>query len=359
MSSQPSMTNYASTDEGKEVMCHENAERGCMKCRCRCRCIQVDTEEIELMKKIRIYGLSLALALLLVLTMAPSAAAADMIEGSNYVTGYLYPNRAVLQANAYRTSTGEVNASLKIISYSFPANFVTMTVGIYHPDGTVATSQSWNNYMAPGVAVSVSMPSPPSGGYVRFGASTAFHLGPAPGDLVDPAEYLNMFHWPLGHDEYSWYYSAYYGGGGCPFLQVWDGSDYADEGLLDIHNAEGVDITYKHALTNVPEPVNGKYALRITEHPQTISHIDQVQLHAILEDGTIQELPLKKARHSEDGNVRTLLFKSDDSRVEVKGADHNGGTSQSIDLEFAALQPTAKAVAFIFTIEGHNPLVKY
>ena len=148
------------------------------------------------------------------------------------------------------------------------------------------------------------------------------------------------------------------GGGGCPFLQVWDGSDYVDEGLLDIHNAEGVDVIYEHTLTTVLEPVNGAYAFRLTEHPKTISDIDQVQLRAILEDGTVEQLPLKKAWHSEDSNVRNLLRDSDDRRVEEKGADYNGGTSQSIDLEFGALGPNAKAVAFVFTIEGYNKYCK-
>jgi hypothetical protein len=149
------------------------------------------------------------------------------------------------------------------------------------------------------------------------------------------------------------------GGGGCPFLQVWNGSDHIDEGLLDIHNAEGVDVTYDHTLTTVPEPVNGAYAFRLTEHPKTISDIDQVQLQAILEDGTVEQLPLKKAWHSEDGNVRKILLNSDDWRVEEKGADHNGGISQSIDLEFATLGPNAKAVAFVFTIEGYNMICKW
>jgi hypothetical protein len=148
------------------------------------------------------------------------------------------------------------------------------------------------------------------------------------------------------------------GGGGCPFLQVWDGSDYVDEGLLDIHNAEGTDVIYEHTLAAVPEPAHGRYAFRLTEHPMTISDIDQVQLRAILEDGTMQELPLKKAWHSEDGNVRNLLLYSDDLRAEEKGADHNGGISQGIDLEFAALGPQAEAVGFIFTIEGYNPFYK-
>ena len=56
--------------------------------------------------------------------------------------------------------------------------------------------------------------------------------------------------------------------------------------------------------------------------------------------------------------MHNLLLKSDNRRVEVKGTYHNGETSQSIDLEFAALGPNAKAVAFIFTIEGNNMILK-
>jgi hypothetical protein len=148
------------------------------------------------------------------------------------------------------------------------------------------------------------------------------------------------------------------GGGGCPFLYVWDGNDYVDEGPLDIHNAEGVDVTYEHVLMTVPEPVNGAYKFRLVEHPKTISHIDRVQLRVVLEDGTVEEFPLISAQHSEDGNAINLLLKSDDNRVEEKGADLNGGVSQSIGLKFAALGPHGEAVAFIFTIEGYNMICK-
>jgi hypothetical protein len=148
------------------------------------------------------------------------------------------------------------------------------------------------------------------------------------------------------------------GGGGCPFLQVWDGSDYVNEGLLDIHNAEEVDVTYEHTLMTVPGLVDGAYGIRLIEYPTTISDIDQVQLRAVLQDGTIEELPLQTAWHSEDGNVRILLRRSDDRRAEEIGADYNGGTSQSIDLEFGALDPGTNVVTFIFAIEGYNPFYK-
>jgi hypothetical protein len=37
------------------------------------------------------------------------------------------------------------------------------------------------------------------------------------------------------------------------------------------------------------------------------------------------------------------------------GANHNNGTSQSIDLEFSAAQPSLKVIGFTFQIEGNVP----
>ena len=51
----------------------------------------------------------------------------------------------------------------------------------------------------------------------------------------------------------------------------------------------------------VLEPVDGAYAFRLTENPRTTSDIDRVQLHAVLEDGTIEELP-----HKEPGPLRMV-----------------------------------------------------
>lgn len=52
-----------------------------------------------------------------------------------------------------------------------------------------------------------------------------------------------------------------------------------------------------------------------------------------------------------------MLLHSDDWRVDLLGAEHNDGMSQSIDLEFAALNPNADVIGFILEIEGHNPFV--
>lgn len=146
--------------------------------------------------------------------------------------------------------------------------------------------------------------------------------------------------------------------GGCPFLYVYTGKEYVCEGLLDIHDPDGFDVITEHTLITTPKRVRFTYELRLTEHPQTLSHIDQVKLYAILEDKTIIRLPLISAIHSEYGNVlRPLLF-SDDWKTETIGADHNNGTSQSITLRFLAPPPNIKIIGFFFVIEGNNRIVK-
>ena len=148
------------------------------------------------------------------------------------------------------------------------------------------------------------------------------------------------------------------GSGGCPILYVYDGSEYVEEGLLDIHNPEGVDVVYEHTLVTTPQCVDGAYLLRLTEHPKTHSYIDQVKLYAMLEDGTLKELPLIWAWHSEDGNVLPQLLHSVEWKADTLGADLNDGTSQSIDLKFAALSPNLEIAGFMFQIEGNNMLIK-
>jgi len=162
-----------------------------------------------------------------------------------------------------------------------------------------------------------------------------------------------------GEAQYSFYVSVYWpGGGGCPILYVYNGTGYVCEGLLDIHNPEGIDVIYNHTLVSKPQRVNGAYLFKLVEHPQTHSYIDQVRLYAILEDKTLIELPLIYAWHSEDGNVLPQLLFSDDWKTDTLGANLNNGTSQSIDLKFAALSPNMKIIGFIFQIEGNNRIVK-
>ena len=148
------------------------------------------------------------------------------------------------------------------------------------------------------------------------------------------------------------------GGGGCPILSVFNGEEYIEEGLLDIHVEEGGDdIIREYQLIINPEPVKGKYLLRLTEHHKTHSYIDQVQFMAKLENGKEIFLPLVSAIHSDDGNVKRELSFSDDFKTDIIGADLNEGSSEYIDLAFVAL-PGLKIVEFTFIIEGHNYIVK-
>lgn len=163
-----------------------------------------------------------------------------------------------------------------------------------------------------------------------------------------------------GEGRYSFYVSVVWPGDGegCPMLYVWNGSEYAYEGLLNIHNPEGVDVVYEHVLVTTPRRVGGAYLLWLVEHPKTKSRIDMVRLYAILENGEVRMLPLIWAWHSEYGNVRPQLLRSDERKAELLGASWNRGASQSINLKFAALNPNMKIIGFIFKIEGNNEVGK-
>ena len=147
-------------------------------------------------------------------------------------------------------------------------------------------------------------------------------------------------------------------GGACPILYVYNGTEYVCEGLLGIHNSEGIDVMAEHTVFSVPRKVNGVYLFRLIEHSQTDSFIDQVKLYAMLADNTTIRLPLIWAWHSEKGFVLPQLLFSDDWRIETLGAYWNNGTSQSIDLKFLAPPPSIQPVSFIFQIEGYNPVWK-
>lgn len=147
------------------------------------------------------------------------------------------------------------------------------------------------------------------------------------------------------------------GGGGCPILYTFNGTRYIEEGLLDIHDINGNDRTYFHPLQTAPYPLNNKIHLKLTEHPKTISTIDQVRLYGRLENGQWVSLRLKSAIHSTIGEVRSVLKHSDDLKVTTLGEDHNNGISEFIDLEFN-LKGAKSFLEFVFIIEGNNEIVK-
>lgn len=155
--------------------------------------------------------------------------------------------------------------------------------------------------------------------------------------------------------------TLYYGydsepsGGGCPILTVFDGTEYVDEGLLDIHSDDDVERGF--IIHSNPVPVGHTYRMRLTEHPQTISHIDKVQLFGRLNNGRVIELPLLSATHSTIGDVRNILRHSDDVRIDVLGANYNNGSSEYIDVRFLKLGDL-DFVEYIFLIEGYNVVVK-
>ena len=144
---------------------------------------------------------------------------------------------------------------------------------------------------------------------------------------------------------------------GCPILSVFDGVQYQEEGLLDIHDPEGNDIVFQHDLINSPVAIDNRFHLRLTEHPNTISHIDRVELWGELSNNRMIKLPLLSAIHCELGQVVRDLRCSDERKVEIKGGEHNDGISQTLDLMFLA--PSGLNFnKFIFIIEGNNAFVK-
>ena len=137
------------------------------------------------------------------------------------------------------------------------------------------------------------------------------------------------------------------------FVLVFNGTEYIEEGLLDIHDIDGDDKVYIHSVQTSIQPFKNKIYLRLTEHPQTISNIDNVRLYGRLENGQWVSLHLKSAIHSNRGEVRKLLWFSDDLKVEELGANHNNGVSETIDLEFT-MESESNFLEFSFTIEGNK-----
>jgi hypothetical protein len=141
-------------------------------------------------------------------------------------------------------------------------------------------------------------------------------------------------------------------GGGCPVLLVWNGSAHIDYGIINIHNAEGQDITREVSVS--PEDIStegyvAKMRLREGWEGLAYSHssIDQVKLYIVDEWGNRHLCPLFKAIYSEQGNVLLKLLFNDDWKVDIY-------LKETIDLQFLVPYPPEAVHGFIFVIEGHN-----
>lgn len=114
---------------------------------------------------------------------------------------------------------------------------------------------------------------------------------------------------------------------------------------MDIHGDS--DVTVRHEIQNVLALEDGVYKLQLRELDNYTSHIDQVRLYAVDDEGEWHSCPLTYAYHSELGKVKHTLRFDDDSRVDLK-------PMEVIDLEFAQPISYDKTAYFIFEINGFN-----
>jgi hypothetical protein len=132
------------------------------------------------------------------------------------------------------------------------------------------------------------------------------------------------------------------GGGGCPFLRVWDGEKFVNLGKLNIHSFRGDKIV--ETSFNMEPIEKGKYQIILEEAPyfpllDTGSNIDYVRL----KDKYGNECKLISAIHSKNGNIIQLLIKSDDLKARLN-------QKEKIVLTFEGCSGND----FQFTIEGNN-----
>jgi hypothetical protein len=132
------------------------------------------------------------------------------------------------------------------------------------------------------------------------------------------------------------------GGGGCPFLKVWDGEKFVNLGKLNIHSFRGDKIV---ETSFSMEPIEkGKYQIILKEAPyfpllDSGSNIDYVKL----KDKYKNECKLISAIHSKNGNITQLLIKSDDLKTRLN-------QKEEIILTFEGCSGNE----FQFIIEGNN-----
>ena len=140
------------------------------------------------------------------------------------------------------------------------------------------------------------------------------------------------------------------GDGTCPKLFVYNGYDYVDYGVINIHNPTGEDVVKEVSVK--PQDVGiDKYVskIRLQEGWPGLtfseSVIDRVGLYAVDSHGHRYWCPLISARHSRLGNVLPQLLLSDDWKVQTL-------LLETVDLKF--IVPHRDIEGFVFEIEGCN-----
>lgn len=141
--------------------------------------------------------------------------------------------------------------------------------------------------------------------------------------------------------------------GTCPTLFVWNGTEYVDYGVVDIHNSSGEDVIREVAVQAEDVDVSSytvKFRLREGWPGLNFSEsvIDQVKLYAII-NGNRYLCPLISAIHSTQGNVWLRLILSDNYKTQIL-------LLETIDLTFLTPYPTSQTQDYIFVIEGCNML---
>ena len=160
----------------------------------------------------------------------------------------------------------------------------------------------------------------------------------------DPYGEWSNWSWRLGVKVESGDGDDGHGAGGCPTLFVWDGSQYVQDAFLNIHADS--DVTLQHTIAETLVPNKNSYELSLRELDNFTSHIDQVKLYVVDDDGEMHETHLTNATHSELGDVKEPLLHDDDARVDLT-------PEQTIDLRFTV--PNIDDVAyFMFEINGYN-----
>jgi len=157
------------------------------------------------------------------------------------------------------------------------------------------------------------------------------------------------------HFVYACFGSGGGGGGGepCPTLYAWNGNDYVDYGVIDIHNPSGEDVIREVSIIKQDLAVEDrKVKLRLEEGWEGLnfseSVIDQVKLYTIDEDGKLKLCQLTSATHSRLGDVHEYLASSDDVKAQIF-------LLETMDLTFKVREDSQ---GFVFVIEGCN-IIKY